>query len=474
VKDHSEPNKWLTAAAVISGTLCIGVTMSMMNLAIPRMISALETDIDTIQWIITGPMLVNIALVPLVSWLTTLIGTRHVYLWAIAIWIATSLPCGLSDTAGGVIFYRLLQGIGGSLHIPMAITAMYQAFPLHQRGLSMGIQQGAHWAAPAIGMTVGGYLLQQHGWPALFFYPIPIGLLSIGLAWWALPNRRGGSRNPLDWGGLATLTPALTLLLFAVSQSQRPHWAALDLWLMSAAGLLCTAIFMGIERRHKNPLIEGGLFHERAFSAASAVYFLSHFTGMGVSFAVIVFLQNALRYSPLEVGFLLLPATLGRVAGELAAGHLSDRWGARGLSLSGLLIFAIACVALGLIDEQSSIWLIGAWLVLGNTGMALSNSPVIHAGLRTLHDERISMGSGVLSLMRIIGGTFGVGMVGPLVAIGSRWGTADVAVANATAAAQTMPSLVGYHLYFYAMAALILVTMVPASLIQPTTRPPDR
>jgi EmrB/QacA subfamily drug resistance transporter len=473
VKDRDDPNKWLVTAAVVCGTLCIGLTMSMMNLAIPLMISALQTDIDTIQWIITGPMLVNIALVPLVSWLTTLIGTRHVYLWAIAIWIATSVPCGLVDTAGGVIFYRLLQGVGGSLHIPTVITVMYQAFPLHQRGLAMGIQQGTQWAAPAIGMTLGGYLLQLHGWRALFFYPIPIGLLSIGLALWVIPNTRA-PRNPLDWGGLATLTPALTLLLFAVSQSQRPGWGYQDLLLLSGAGLICAAVFGLIECWHKAPLIDLTLFRVRAFSAASAVYFLNTFTGMGVSFAVIVFLQHVLDYSPLQVGFLLLPATLGRVSGELAAGHLSDRWGARGLSLAGLLIFAIACAALGQVDQQSSVSLIGALLIVGNTGMALSNSPIIYAGLRTLRDERISMGSGLLSLVRITGGTFGVGIVGPLVAIAERWSSGDLPGGAAATVMHTSSLLSGYHHYFYLMALLIFCTMIPAFLVQSVSQHVER
>jgi EmrB/QacA subfamily drug resistance transporter len=473
VKDCDAPNKWLVTAAVVCGTLCIGVTMSMMNLAIPLMLSALQTDIDTIQWIITGPMLVNIALVPLVSYLTTLIGIRQVYLWALAIWIATSLPCGLSDTPGGVIFYRLLQGIGGSLHIPTVITVMYQAFPFHQRGLAMGIQQGAQWAAPAIGMTLGGYLLQVHGWRALFFYPIPIGLISIGLALWVLPNTRNGMRTTLDGGGLATLTPALTLLLFAVSQSQRPGWGHQDLLLLTGAGLICTVVFALVERRHKTPLIDFQLFRERAFSAASAVYFLNTFTGMGMGFAVIVFLQHVLDYSPLQVGFLLLPATLGRVAGELTAGHLSDHWGARGLSLAGLLIFAVSSAALGQVDQQSSVWLIGALLILGNTGMALSNSPIIHAGLQTLRDERISMGSGLLSLVRITGGTFGVGVVGPLVAIAERWGDDLV---GGSAAAEIEPSrlLSGYHNYFYLLALLIFCTMIPAFLVQSASRRAER
>jgi EmrB/QacA subfamily drug resistance transporter len=473
VTERDDPNKWLITAAVVSGTLCIGVTMSMMNLAVPLMLTALRTDIDTIQWIITGPMLVNIALVPLVSWLTAHVGTRRIYLWAIAIWVATSLPCGLADTAGGVIFYRLLQGVGGSLHIPMAITVMYQAFPLHQRGLSMGLQQGAHWAAPAIGMTVGAYLLQRHGWPALFFYPIPIGLASIGLAWWALPDRREGSRHPLDWWGLATLTPALTLWLLATSQSQRPSWTGLDIALLLLAGLGCTAVFMAVERRHQAPLVDLTLFRERAFRAAAAVYVLSQFTGMGVSFAVIVFLQHALRYSPLEVGFLLLPATVGRVAGELAAGHLADRWGARGLSLSGLLLFALACAALGRLDQQASLWYIGAVLALGHTALALSNSPIIHAGLQSLRDERLSMGSGVLSMVRIIGGTFGVGVVGPLVAVGGHWGGAATVAAAASLAPPTPPVL-GYQIYFALMAALTLLTMIPAGLVQPTRRPPTQ
>jgi EmrB/QacA subfamily drug resistance transporter len=474
VKDRDAPNKWLVTAAVVSGTLCIGVTMSMMNLAIPLMISALHTDIATIQWIITGPMLVNIALIPLVSWFTTLIGTRQVYLWAIVTWIATAVPCGLSDTAGGVIVYRLLQGIGGSLHIPTVITVMYQAFPFRQRGLAMGIQQGAQWVAPAIGMTLGGYLLQWHGWRALFFYPIPIGLISIGMALWVFPNTRHGTRDPLDWGGLATLTPALTLLLLAVSQSQQPGWSDPELLLLSGAGLLCMAVFGLIERWHQTPLIEFGLFRERAFGAAAAVYFLSTFTGMGLSFAVIVFLQHGLQYSALQVGFLLLPATLGRAAGELAAGHLSDHWGARGLSFAGLLIFAISCAALGQVDQQSSIALIGALLILGNTGMALSNSPIIHAGLRTLHTERISMGSGLLSLVRITGGTFGVGVVGPVVAIAGRWSGDAMAGSSIAADIQATSLLSGYHHYFYLMALLSFCAMIPAALVQSTWRDADR
>jgi EmrB/QacA subfamily drug resistance transporter len=466
VKDHGEPNKWLVTAAVVSGTLCIGVTMSMMNLAIPLMLSALQTDIETMQWIITGPMLVNIAIVPLVGWLTTLISTRQVYLWALIIWIITSVPCGLSDTAGGVIFYRLLQGIGGSLHIPTAITVIYHAFPFQQRGLAMGIQQGAQWAAPAIGMTIGGYLLQLHGWRALFFYPIPIGLVSVALALRVIPQRRDGSRSRLDWAGLATLTPALSLLLLAVSQSQRPGWDGYHLLVAAGGGLFGMLVFAQIERRHPSPLLEFTLFRARAFRAASVVYFLNTFIGMGVSFAVIVFLQNILHYSPLQVGFLLLPATLGRGVGELAAGHLSDRWGARGLSLAGLFIFAVSCLALGFLDSQASALFITALLMLGNTGMALSNSPIIHAGLRTLRDDRISIGSGLLSLVRITGGTFGIGMVGPLVAIAARWCTAIWPAEAAPVMEVGEPLLAGYHIYFYLMALLSVCTMIPAYLVQ--------
>jgi MFS family permease len=228
--------------------------------------------------------------------------------------------------------------------------------------------------------------------------------------------------------------------------------------------------FMLIERRRTSPLLEFALFGERAFSAAAVVYFLNAFTGMGVSFAVIVFLQSVLHYSPLQVGFLLLPATLGRVAGELAAGHLSDRWGARGLSLVGLLIFAISCLALGFLDRQASVLFIAGLLMLGNTGMALSNSPIIYAALRTLRDERISMGSGFLSLVRITGGTFGVGVVGPLVAIAAHWSTALWPAGSAPAMEVGEPLLAGYHLYFCCMALLIACTMLPACLVHSTSR----
>jgi EmrB/QacA subfamily drug resistance transporter len=387
-----------------------------------------------------------------------------------AIWITTSLPCGLADTATGVILYRLLQGIGGSLHIPTVITMMYQAFPPQQRGLAMGVQQGAQWIAPAVGMTLGGYLIQLHGWRAVFFYPIPIGLVAIALALWGLPRMRQATHQVMDWWGIATLTAALTLLLFAVSQSQRPGWNRLTVLLVMVVGLIGMLTFVVLERRHKTPIIDLGLFRHRGLRAASGVYFLNTFTGMGVNFAVIIYLQQALGYNPLQVGFLLLPAALGRSAGELAAGHLADRWGPRGLSLAGLLSFSVACAALGRVDQQSGLTSLAALLILGNVGMAFSNSPMIHAGLQTLHDERIGLGSGLLSLVRIVGGTFGVGAVGPLVAIAEHWSGSGLAGNSGPDGAQTGSLVAGYHLYFYLMALLILSTMLPALLVPSVSR----
>jgi MFS family permease len=233
-------------------------------------------------------------------------------------------------------------------------------------------------------------------------------------------------------------------------------------------------VFALVEHRQETPLIEFRLFCERAFRMASAVYFLNTFTGMGVSFAIIVFLQHGLDYRPLQVGSLLLPATLGRAVGDLAAGHLSDRWGARGLSLMGLLIFALSSAALGQVHQQTSMALIAVLLILGHIGMGLSNSPILYAGLRSLQEERISMGSGLLSLVRITGGTFGVGVVGPLVAIAGRWGDDTWAGNVAVAPTQTASLVSGYHHYFHLMALLIFCTMVPACLVHSTSRQLDR
>jgi predicted MFS family arabinose efflux permease len=269
------------------------------------------------------------------------------------------------------------------------------------------------------------------------------------------------------------LTPALTLILLAFSQSQRPGWDWQDVLAWSGAGLGGLVVFVLVERRQKTPLIELQLFRHRVFSAAAAVYFLNTFTGMGVSFAAIVFLQQALEYTPLQVGILLLPATVGRVAGELAGGHFAYRWGARGLSLVGLAIFACSCVMLGRLDRQSDALLIAVLLVLGTTGMALSNSPMIYSGLRTLRDERISMGSGVLSLVRIGGGTFGVGVVGPLVAMAERWARAQSGAGPAPPLAVVEPSLAGYQIYFSLMALLIVGTMLPAFLVRSDARHSD-
>jgi DHA2 family methylenomycin A resistance protein-like MFS transporter len=188
---------------------------------------------------------------------------------------------------------------------------------------------------------------------------------------------------------------------------------------------------------------------------------------MGIGFALILFLQQVLHYTPLQVGFLLLPATLGRLAGELAAGHLSDRWGARGLSLAGLAVFAAFSAALGQLDNQSSALQVALLLIVGNAGMSLSNAPVLHAGLRVLRDERITMGSGLLSLGRIIGGTFGVGVVGPLLALAERWTSGPPPGDPVGPLVQQGLLLSAYQLYFDLMAAVILMTIIPALLMRP-------
>jgi len=465
VNNSKETNPWAVTAAIVLGTLAIGLTMSMLNLGIPLMLADLRTDLETIQWIITGPMLVNIALVPLVSWLTTRLGTRNVYLWAIAIWVATSLPCGLATTPGGLIVARLLQGIGGSLQIPTAIVVMYLAFPRQQRGLAMGLQQGVQWVAPALGMTLGGYLLELHGWRAGFWYPIPIGIASLGLTLWVLPNVRGGTHKPLDLAGLGTLTLALTLLLLAVSQGQRPGWTGIERFSLIGAGLLATAVFVWIERRQATPLFEFTLFRTGMFRTAVTVYFLNHFAAMGVSFAVIVVLQRVFDYSPLQVGWLLLPATLGRVLGEVVAGRLADRWGAWGLCRGGLAMLALASGALGQLEQSPGALALVGLLVLANTGMAFSNAPVLYTGLRALPEPQIQMGSGLFSQIRIIGGTFGVGVVGPLVALCERWGRQPPRDDAATMV--PLPGTVpgGYQGYFDLIALLMLVTLVLAVLM---------
>jgi MFS family permease len=239
-----------------------------------------------------------------------------------------------------------------------------------------------------------------------------------------------------------------------------------------AGALIGTVVFALVERRHRAPLLDFKLFRERSFSAASIVYFLNNFAGMGVGFAVIVFLQKVLAYSPPQPGLLLLPATIGRGLAELITGHLADRWGVRGLSLAGLFVFATACAALSHIERPSGAFWVGALLIFGSIGMALSNSPILYAGLRGLHDERISMGSGILSLVRIIGGTFGVGVVGPLVALGERWGSGPaVEDLPRTLAQATLPAG-GYQVYFGLTALILLATMLPACLVRPRPRMP--
>ncbi|RMF87999.1 MAG: MFS transporter, partial [Nitrospinota bacterium] len=183
------------------GMLTATLSITTVNLAIPKMMTSLRADLDTIQWVVTAFMIVQTLLMPMVGWLTSLIGSRNLYLLSLGLFTLSSFLCSLAWSAQSLILFRIVQGIGGGPLQPLSLAILYESFPPQQRGMAVGMFNVATAFGLAIGRIVGGYLIETESWRATFYVSVPFGVIGLLMAFLLIPRLTDQSRRPIDFLG---------------------------------------------------------------------------------------------------------------------------------------------------------------------------------------------------------------------------------------------------------------------------------
>jgi EmrB/QacA subfamily drug resistance transporter len=342
-------------------------------------------------------------------------GRRRMFVFGVIVFTAASATAGFAPSTFALVASRVAQGVGAAFMMPGTLSIITDAFPPSQRGKAIGTWAGVSALALAIGPVLGGFLTEYVSWRAIFYINLPVGVLAVLAALFVVRESRDTTvGRRVDVLGVGILTIGLTAMVLALIEGNAWGWDSLAVIGLIAFSIVALVWFVLTELRVKAPIVEFGLFKSRNFIGSVTVAFIISFAMMGVFFFLALYMQNILGYSALEAGVRFLPTTLVIMVMAPLAGRLSDRIGPRwpivvGMSLIALSLYLFSRTEVGTTFSD----LLPSFIILG-AGIGVTMSPMSTAAMNSVVTAKAGVASGILSMFRMIGGTFGVALLGAL------------------------------------------------------------
>jgi EmrB/QacA subfamily drug resistance transporter len=406
--------RWLVLAVLCVGVFMLLLDGTIVNIAIPSILTAFGTTFSGVEWVMNAYLLVFAVLLITTGRFGDLYGRKLVFIIGLALFSLSSLACGFAPSIGWLIGFRALQGLGGAMMMPTTLSIITNVFPPHERGKAMGFWGGVSGFSLAIGPSLGGILVDAASWRWIFFINVPIGIILLVLALRYVPESTDPSSvKQIDYPGVAVLTGSLFALTFALIEGQKYGWTSGLILGLFAATVVGLAVFVLIQRRQLQPLMQLSLFKDRTYSVTNVVGLILSFAMMGVFFLLPVFLQAVLGYSAIKAGLVMTPLAAAVIISSPASGILSDRIGPKWLMLSGMLVAAI-----GFFLTRQAMVVGASWssLVLpfavSGFGIGMVMPPMTSAVMGSVPAEKAGQASGVISSMRQVGSVLGIAVMG--------------------------------------------------------------
>ena len=407
--------KWLTL-----GVMCIALFMVMLdntvvNVALPSIQRDLGSSIAGLEWIVNGYTLSFAVLLATGGRMGDIFGRRRMFIFGVIVFTLSSFTAGFAPDQTALVVSRIAQGIGAAFMMPGTLSIITDAFPAEERGKAIGTWAGVSALALAVGPVLGGYLTEDVSWRMIFYINLPVGFLAVIAAIFFVRESRDTSVDRrVDYPGVAVMTITLTALVLALIEGNTWGWTSPAVLGLFALALASVPVFVLVESRSPAPIVDFPLFRSRNFIGAVTVAFIISFAMMGVFFFLALYMQNILGYSALGAGIRFLPTTLVIMVVAPLAGRFADRIGPRPPIVAGMVLLTVSLYWFSTIEIGTTFAdLLPAFLILG-VGIALTMSPMSMAAMNAVVINKAGLASGLLSMFRMIGGTFGVALLGAL------------------------------------------------------------
>lgn len=385
---------------------------TVVNVAIEGLSRDFDASLSTIQWVATGYMLALATVIPVSGWAADRFGTKRLFMLSLALFLAGSALSGLAWSAGSLIGFRIVQGLGGGMIMPAGITILTHAAGRERAGRAMTILGVPMMLGPILGPTLGGWLVDDISWRWIFLVNLPVGAVALAAALRHLPADEPQPHQRLDWLGLALLSPGLAAFVYGLAETTSDGGVGSTRALVPvAAGIALIAGFALRSLRTGHPLIDLRLLRARAVAASALTVFTSAAAFYGAMLLFPLYFQTVRGESALTAGLLLVPFGVGAAMTMPVAGRLTDRIGAgwvvpagHAVALAGLLVFAQ-------VDGGTSYWLLGGALLLFGMGLGATVMPAMSAAYRTLPRAAVARATTALNIMMRTGSSIGTALL---------------------------------------------------------------
>jgi EmrB/QacA subfamily drug resistance transporter len=408
--------RWWTLAAMCFALFMVMLDNTVVNVALPSIQKDLGATVSGLEWTVNAYTLAFAVLLVTGGRLGDIFGRRRMFLFGVITFAASSGFIGFSQSEAWLVAGRAVQGIGAAFMMPGTLSIISNAFPPAERGKAIGTWAGVSAMALAIGPVVGGFLVENVSWQSIFFLNLPVAAGAVAVTLFATHESRDETAPPsVDVTGVAAITVGLGALVLALVEANSWGWGSARILALFATAVVALAVFVAAETHLRYPMVDFSFFRSRSFLGANVVAFIVSFAMLAMFFFLALYMQNIKGYSPLQAGVRFLPSTAVIVIAGPIAGRLTDRVGPRPLITTGLVMVAGSLFWQGhLAVDTAYASLAGAFVLMG-FGMGLVMSPMSTAAMNSVEQTKAGVASGILSMSRMVGGSFGVAAMGALI-----------------------------------------------------------
>jgi DHA2 family multidrug resistance protein len=394
------------------------IDTSIVNVAIPHMMGNLGATLDEIAWVSTSYIIANVIVIPMSGWLSAYFGRRRYFTGSIALFTMASFFCGSSHSLFALIFWRVIQGIGGGALLSTAQATLYESFPPEEAGTGMAIFGVGVMVGPTLGPTLGGWITDNYSWPWIFYINVPLGIIAAILTVTYVHDAAHQERaDKIDYLGIIFLTLCVGSLQWMLERGERYDWW--DSRLVTLLGV--TALLSGIaliwrELTVDEPVINFRILKSRQLSAGVSLGLLLGFALYGSVFILPVFLQQLLQMTAWQTGKIILPGAIASAVTMAVVGRNAMRLDARYTVVAGAFLFFWSMLKMSHLTSASGQQDLFWPLILRGVGLGLIFVPLTNATMADLKVKDLAQGTGMFNLMRQLGGSLGIAVMATLLA----------------------------------------------------------
>jgi EmrB/QacA subfamily drug resistance transporter len=407
-------SKWWTLLVVCLSIFMLLLDVTIVNVALPDIQKELGSSFEDLQWVVDAYALALAAVLLASGSLGDLLGRKRVFVVGLFVFVAASLCCGLATSPTMLNLARGVQGIGGAVMFANSLALIAQEFPPNERGTAFGLWGATTGFAVAVGPLVGGALTDGFGWEWIFLVNVPIGLITAAITVARVPESEPDPDARIDWAGLVTFSAGLFCLIFALIRGNDDGWGSAKIVTLLLVAALLLVLFVSVELRSSEPMLDLRLFRKPAFTGAQIVAFAVHSSMFAMFLYIVLYMQNVLHYSPLETGVRFLPISVLSFLAAPVAGKLAERLPIRAFLGVGLALVGLGLVLMSGIQPSDDWTTLLAGFIVAGIGIGFINPPLATAAIGVVEPRRSGAASGINSTFRQVGTAVGIAGLGAI------------------------------------------------------------